>query len=90
MIPLPGGQHLDATWSPDGSQIAFVSNMDGGDLDLYVMDSNGENIKQVTNMLGDEHAPSWSPDGQAIAFNRIDWTQPTGSNESVHIQELAD
>ncbi len=29
----------DAVWSPDGSQIAFQSNRDGGDFDIYVMDA---------------------------------------------------
>ena len=55
---------LDAfpSWSPDGSQIVFASaRNDGrsGDLNLFVMDSDGGNVRQLTNM---EHAsrPQWS------------------------------
>ncbi len=90
MVLGEGYRALDATWSPDGSKIAFVSNRDGGrDLDLYTMNADGTDIKQVTDLLGDEHAPSWSPDGTALAFNRIDWTK-NDDRHSFHILELSD
>jgi WD40 repeat protein len=65
---LTNNQFLDdqPTWSPDGSQIAFVSNADG--YGIYVMDSNGENrIKLMSEGTAFSH-PAWSPDGQQIAF----------------------
>lgn len=52
--------------SPDGSKIAFISDR-GGISNVWVMDSNGENLRQVTkeknNLI---HSPSWSPDGEYI------------------------
>lgn len=68
-------------WSPDGSQIAFTSNRDG-DNDIYIMDANGENLKnitldpspQLTSLMyiidkSNDGWPAWSPDGNLIAFS---------------------
>ena len=55
-------------WSPDGRQIAFESTMDG-DREIYVMNADGTNIRQLThNTLWDE-GPAWSPDGTKLAFS---------------------
>lgn len=54
-------------WSPDGSQIVFASRRDGNN-EIYVMDSNGDQLKRLTNNSADDFAPAWSPDGQQIAF----------------------
>jgi hypothetical protein len=55
-------------WSPDGKQIAFESTMDG-DREIYVMNADGSNIRQLThNTLWDE-GPAWSPDGTKLAFS---------------------
>ena len=36
-------------WSPDGTQIAFlVGSLESGDLDIYVMDSDGTDVRQMT------------------------------------------
>jgi Tol biopolymer transport system component len=61
------------TWSPDGSQIAFVMSPRGhltryaGDGDIYVMNANGTDIRKLTHGLA-ASAPAWSPDGSEIAF----------------------
>lgn len=67
------GRALDPVWSPDGSQIAFVSAMDGDDLDLYVIDADGTDLRKLSDLPGDEHAPSWAPDGKSIAFLTLDF-----------------
>ena len=52
-------------WSPDGRQIAFESTMDG-DREIYVMNADGTNVRQLThNTLWDE-GPAWSPDGTQV------------------------
>jgi TolB protein len=57
-----------ASWSPDGSQIAFMSNRTG-DLDIWVVNSDGTGLRNLTNFpRGAEGAPTWSPDGAFIAF----------------------
>ena len=35
---------------------------------IYVMDADGKNLTQLTDLSVDAWAPSWSPDGQRIAF----------------------
>ena len=37
-----GARDLFAVWSPDGRHIAFHSNRDDGNWDIYVMNSAGE------------------------------------------------
>jgi len=78
-------------WSPDGRQIAFESNLDG-DWEIFVMNADGTNVRQLThNTLRDE-GPAWSPDGKQLAFSRGDhdlaldiWTMNAdGANARQH------
>ena len=56
-------------WSPDGKHIAFQSDGDeDGDLEIYVMDATGGNMKQLTHNDYEDRSPIWSPDGKHIAF----------------------
>jgi len=52
--------NLNPSWSPDGNYIVFSSNRDGN-YDLYVMNANGSNLTRLTDDLGDETSPVWSP-----------------------------
>jgi TolB protein len=54
-------------WSPDGTKIAFMSNRDGN-AEIYVMDSNGSNLRRITNHPSIDATPTWSPAGNQIAF----------------------
>ena len=60
------------------AQIAFMSDRDGN-WEIYVMDPNGNNQQNLTNSPDDEQHPSWSPDGQRIAFvferHDMDWNR---------------
>jgi Tol biopolymer transport system component len=58
-------------WSPDGSKILFWSERDGGKMNIYVMNADGSDQKQLTNGKYDDSA-SWSPDGKRIAFTSGD------------------
>lgn len=66
-------------WSPDGSQIAFVSarhderEFDSAS-DIWVVPAVGGEPRQVTQTKGARSAPSWSPDGTKIAhIQHPDW-----------------
>ncbi|SPD75286.1 hypothetical protein PITCH_A510021 [uncultured Desulfobacterium sp.] len=58
-------------WSPDGNWIIFVSDRDGeGYLDIWIMDSMGQNMQKVRDCGPDCYSPTFSPDGLKIAFKQ--------------------
>jgi Tol biopolymer transport system component len=55
-------------WSPDGTKIAFMSNVGFSAWVIYVMNADCSGLRQVTNGPGEDSTPRWSPDGKKIAF----------------------
>ncbi len=62
---LTGGDKSSSSprWSPDGKKIAFVTGSQ-----IWVMDHDGDDKKQVTTISTGAGGPVWSPDGKWIAF----------------------
>ncbi|HEY3219086.1 MAG TPA: hypothetical protein VGJ80_00015 [Gemmatimonadales bacterium] len=54
----------DPAWSPDGQRIAFAAGA------IFVMNSDGTGLSQVTTPVFPDAQPAWSPDGQWLAFAR--------------------
>nr|MBN1229847.1 protein kinase [Anaerolineae bacterium] len=54
-------------WSPDGSQIAFESRR-AGNMDIFVMGVEGDDLIQITDGIQHERHPDWSPDGQLLVY----------------------
>ena len=61
------GYDAEATISPDGKTIVFTSDRDG-DLELYLMDSDGSNIRRLTNSPGYDGGAFFSPDSKQIVY----------------------
>ena len=51
---------VDPAWSPDGSQVAFVSTRDGNE-EVYIVNVDGTDVRRLTNNAADDGEPSWSP-----------------------------
>jgi Tol biopolymer transport system component len=68
------GYDAECAYSPDGKQIVFCSDRDG-DPDLYIMDRDGSNVRQLTNAPGYDGGPFFSPDGRWIVY-RTDRKKP--------------
>lgn len=64
------GYDAEGSFSPDGKQIVFCSNRSGEkNYELYVMDSDGGNVRQLTNAPGCYNGgPFFSPDGKRVIF----------------------
>jgi len=55
------------SWSPNGKEIAFVSQRTGIPR-IYIMDSEGTNVRCITYDGSHFDSPAWSPDGTRIAY----------------------
>lgn len=58
-------------WSPDGTRIAYLSDLSGYDLTLWVVNPDGTGRSEITAAPGgpgDLDWPTWSSDGDRIAL----------------------
>ncbi len=66
-IPITLNGATSPSWSPDGKQIVFTG-YDGGISDLFIVNSDGTDLRRLTNDRYADLSPTWSPDGKTIAF----------------------
>jgi len=64
---------FDPTWAPTGTEIAFVRSEPQGcedncNLEIYVINSDGSELTNLTNNSAEDFNPVWSPNGEKLAF----------------------
>ena len=71
----PYVEDYSARFSPDGQKVAYTSIGDSeynpeGDADIYIVNADGSNQKNLTNNAGpvSDQSPVFSPDGQKIVY----------------------
>ena len=67
----PGASDFDFTL--DGSMVAYADLDENGNAQVFVMDADGSNVRQLTQGeggVGDYGGFDWSPDGSMIAYQR--------------------
>lgn len=69
LTQTPGVHERDATWSPDGKWIAFISDKTGEDELWAVNPLGGEPIQLTTEGDNYKYAPLWSPDSKKLAWS---------------------
>ncbi|HTP07956.1 MAG TPA: hypothetical protein VMP08_06880 [Anaerolineae bacterium] len=57
---------IPTSWSPDGANISYYSNVDGN-YDLFFVNTAG-GVQQVTKNAGNNVGGAWGPDGSHVAF----------------------
>jgi Tol biopolymer transport system component len=77
-IEFGPGDQSEPAFSVNG-RIAYVDNSDG-DREVYTMDADGSNEKQLTKNDVFEGEPGWSPNGKKIVFT----SQRDGGNTEIY------
>lgn len=83
------GPDVSPTWNPKtNSQIAWVSGRTGLP-QIYTMNEDGTNVQRITDG-GYAVSPSWSPDGQFLAYS---WNRKYGPGDpggvDIHVIDLS-
>jgi len=68
--------------SPNGEKIAYCNFTETGNsaYDVYIVNIDGTNLTRVSDITGQEHSPSWTPDGNQILFTSSLFSPVTGYN----------
>lgn len=81
-----GVNDLQGVYSPDGEKIAYITNRAVGDdsAEIWVMNADGSDQRQVTALGGANFGPSWSPDGTKIIFS-TNFVAPRSGNFDLYL-----
>lgn len=101
-LTTPGGKPQHPVWSGDGNKVAFARKTDGNWLDfnnselwlaeIDLMTNTFSNVKQIVDKLPAPLTtttfPTFAPDSQWIAFNRLNQARTRGAVTEVWLTNL--
>jgi Tol biopolymer transport system component len=67
-VTVEAGRNARPIFSPDGSKIAFERWRPGSNPDIWVMDADGSNARQLTSHPAVDTVANWTPDGTTLVF----------------------
>jgi TolB protein len=85
LTPGSTEDNLQPAWSPDGRQIAFRSERDGGG--IFLLDAHTRAVQQL---LSRGYMPSWSPDSQYLVFATGTFGDPVETGGAASSLAVAD
>jgi len=65
---ISGGVNTYPAWSPDGKHLAFRRMLGESNSEVFLADSDGTHIRNLTDNPAFDGWPAWSPDGNRLAF----------------------
>lgn len=71
------GMRAPLDWSPDGTKLVFKADTEPFEAALFVLDTKGGGVRNVTNDHWFNESPSFAPDGRSVTFMSTrggDWT----------------
>jgi dipeptidyl aminopeptidase/acylaminoacyl peptidase len=81
-----------AAFSPDGQTVAFSSVVECGwrcaRFTLYLVGRDGTGLRQIADGMFESPSPSWSPDGQRLAYSAAVYT--TSGLASIQVVDVRD
>ncbi|HMK30042.1 MAG TPA: Tol-Pal system beta propeller repeat protein TolB [Terriglobales bacterium] len=82
VFPAYSRTNLSPAWSSDGVRIAFSSSRTG-DPEIYVVDTDGRNLRRVTNSRGPDVSPVFNPKTNS----QIAWVSGRTGLPQIYIME---
>ncbi|MBX3063403.1 MAG: serine/threonine-protein kinase [Anaerolineae bacterium] len=84
----PASDSAVPIWSPDGKRIVFRADPyetpERANADLFLIDADGSNLQQLTDLQQDISTPTWSPDARYIAYR----VGPADGNREIMMIDL--
>jgi dipeptidyl aminopeptidase/acylaminoacyl peptidase len=104
IVPADGGiprqitqgnwNHNGVEWTPDGKEILFTSlRVENAEYEyrqsnIYSVNVETSEIRQLTDRSGIDRSPVVSPDGKKVAYVGYDWTDDTYIEDKLYIMDI--